>query len=180
MYGAISAAEEAHQNRTNRTIGQSTADGSILPESGGHLPGTAITGEPTKSIAEAEGRRTANGNVDDQQRTLLVISAAAVAVSSRGCRQCCNRSTDAILHDGCPAPGDSDATQSRCQTGPSKFRNGSCGGCRDRSRFVLGIGTISGAGHLPGESSPRNSDGKHCPRSTSSSSSSGADAIPSS
>lgn len=70
LYGALSAPEKAHQNRTNRTFGKSSADSRVLTEGRGNLPGIPATapaaGPPSKSVAQTEGSGTANGNVNHE------------------------------------------------------------------------------------------------------------------
>lgn len=164
VYGALTPAKEAHQNRTNRTLGQSTADSSVLTEGRGNLARITTTGSSPKSIPQAKGGRAANGNVYHKQRTKFVLAAATTTIASRGHSQRCNRSTHAVIYDG-RATADNVAS-----TSPAQYRsqNGSRSSRyrRNRCRFVISVCSVPCSGHhLPSDSgSTRNPYGKRRPR----------------
>uniref|UniRef100_A0A8D8D7N4 (northern house mosquito) hypothetical protein n=1 Tax=Culex pipiens TaxID=7175 RepID=A0A8D8D7N4_CULPI len=163
LFGTLTPAEETHQNRTNRTIGESTADSCVLTEGRSNLAGIpATTGPSPKSIAQAESGRATNGNVNHQQRTKFVLAATTLVSRGRQ-RQRCHRSTDAVIHDGRATAGHVDRanpTQHRGQNGVQ--RSGSCR--RNRRRFLVSVRSIPRSGHHLSGGDSRNAHSEHRPR----------------
>lgn len=168
LYGAIYPAEEADQGRTNRTVGKSTADGSLLTEGSRNHPGITARA-PTKSFAEAQSGRAGNGDLNDEQRAKLTLSAAFVAETATGVTWCCRRPSYAIVY-GNRSASSTDHTyrteQYNGETGSPEpdSRSGCCShSCDSSVLFIIHRVCFCGITRTGTDpSSTFNSDGKRC------------------